>query len=49
MDTLDLISREQTLFDEDLHNNAAQLSNLIKDSKFLVIGGAGSIGNAVSI
>lgn len=49
MNTLNLIGRKKTLFDEDLINNSNQLLDIIKKSKFLVIGGAGTIGNAVCL
>lgn len=35
------------MFDDDLNKNEKLLSNEIKNSKFLVIGGAGSIGQSV--
>lgn len=47
MDILQLIGREQTLFDFDLVQHAAALSEHVENSRFLVIGGAGSIGQAV--
>ena len=48
MDTLQLIGRDQALFDADMATHAAQLSTLVAGSRFLVIGGAGSIGQAVT-
>ena len=47
MNDLSLISRKQPLFYEDIKNNEIILSELVKNSNFLVIGGAGSIGQAV--
>lgn len=47
MDILQLIGREQTLFDFDLVQHSAALSEHVENSRFLVIGGAGSIGQAV--
>ena len=48
MDFLSLIGRESQLFVEDIRDNNKLLANLVKESRFLVIGGAGSIGQAVS-
>ncbi len=48
MNTLQLIGRDQALFDSDMARHNAQLSALVANSRFLVIGGAGSIGQAVT-
>ena len=48
MDILSLIGRESALFDNDLESNKLKLSSLVSNSRFLVIGGAGSIGQAVT-
>lgn len=45
---LDLIGRSKALFAEDLNQHSAQLSELVSQSRFLVLGGAGSIGQAVT-
>ncbi len=45
---LKLIGRDHPLFDPDLSAHEQQLSSLVADSRFLVIGGAGSIGQAVA-
>jgi len=45
---LDLIGRTAELFAPDLASREADLSRLVKTSRFLVIGGAGSIGQAVT-
>jgi len=45
---LDLIGRTSTLFGEDIDVLSDDLSSLVKGSHFLVIGGAGSIGQAVT-
>jgi len=47
MNILNLIGREQSLFTEDLAKHETQLTDLVKSNRFLVIGGAGSIGQAV--
>lgn len=47
MDTLTLIGRDTPLFDEDIKSSAAALQE-ISDKRFLLIGGAGSIGQAVA-
>ena len=48
MNILKLIGRDSELFEEDIGNHEEQLSQIVKDSSFLVLGGAGSIGQAVS-
>jgi FlaA1/EpsC-like NDP-sugar epimerase len=45
---LNLIGREKELFLEDLKQNEEKLKKIISNSTFLVIGGAGSIGRAVT-
>ena len=45
---LELIGRQATLFDTDIDNKEEQLVSAIIESTFLVIGGAGSIGQAVT-
>ena len=47
LDVLHLIGRDQPLFDADLARHEALLSELVPAGRFLVIGGAGSIGQAV--
>lgn len=46
--TLTLIGRKSPLFDADLTALNKKLSELVCDARFLVIGGAGSIGQAVT-
>jgi FlaA1/EpsC-like NDP-sugar epimerase len=46
--TLGLIGREAPLFDSDIVRLKSELLGLVKGSRFLVIGGAGSIGQAVT-
>ncbi len=48
MDILQLIGRTKALFSEDLAAHEQELSGMVAASRFLVIGGAGSIGQAVS-
>lgn len=48
MDILGLIGRESELFRNDISNHERELRKEINNSKFLVIGGAGSIGQAVT-
>ena len=45
---LDLIGRSKKLFDNDILRHKEQLFNIVSTSKFLVLGGAGSIGQAVT-
>ncbi|MFZ7096651.1 UDP-N-acetylglucosamine 4,6-dehydratase [Luteimonas dalianensis] len=48
MDILSLIGRTAPLFDADIQQHESELSRLVQSSRFLVIGGAGSIGQAVT-
>ena len=48
MDTLTLIGRDNELFDFDINTYEAALSKTVTKSRFLVLGGAGSIGQAVT-
>ena len=45
---LDLIGRTSTLFGDDIDVLSDNLSSVVESSRFLVIGGAGSIGQAVT-
>jgi len=47
MNLLNLICRDDLLFEDDLIRLKDELINSVKSSSFLVIGGAGSIGQAV--
>jgi len=48
MDILKLIGRTAPLFDDDISSRRKELETLVSNSRFLVIGGAGSIGQAVT-
>jgi FlaA1/EpsC-like NDP-sugar epimerase len=48
MDILKLIGRTAPLFEGDIFNRTKELEELVVNSRFLVIGGAGSIGQAVT-
>ena len=48
MDVLSLIGRSEGLFEDDIHKNNIALHTIVSKSSFLVIGGAGSIGQAVT-
>lgn len=48
MNILQLIGREKELFQKDIQIHEAELANAVSNSRFLVIGGAGSIGQAVT-
>lgn len=48
MDILGLIGRSEGLFDSDVNAHNEQLLEMVGSSRFLVIGGAGSIGHAVT-
>jgi FlaA1/EpsC-like NDP-sugar epimerase len=49
MNILSLIGRPAPLFDRDVVEMKDELLGLVKGSRFLVIGGAGSIGQAVTL
>ncbi len=44
---LGMVGRTKPLFEEDIMNREAELTEIIKNSRFLVIGGAGTIGSAI--
>lgn len=46
MDILKLIGRSQELFEQDINTYESRLTEIVSQSRFLVIGGAGSIGQA---
>jgi FlaA1/EpsC-like NDP-sugar epimerase len=48
MDVLSLIDRQTPLFDVDIRAHEREISGIVSGSRFLVIGGAGSIGQAVT-
>lgn len=48
MDILKLIGRDSEIFEKDVSIHELELQTVIKQSSFLVIGGAGSIGQAVT-
>ena len=45
---LSLINRNKELFHTDISNNNSALCSIVSEAHFLVIGGAGSIGQAVT-
>jgi len=45
---LPLIGRTDALFTQDIASHEAELSRIVSESRFLVLGGAGSIGQAVT-
>lgn len=47
MNFLGLIGRSEALFIEDIKKYEAELADLVSASRFLVLGGAGSVGQAV--
>jgi len=48
MSILKLLGRSKPLFDDDISDQNEKLKDLVQKSRFLVIGGAGSIGQAVT-
>lgn len=48
MNILEIIGREQPLFEADIRIQEAKLSYLVRESRFLIIGAAGSIGQATT-
>ena len=47
MNILKLIGRDSELFEDDIKKHGKELNEIVSNSKFLVVGGAGSIGSAV--
>lgn len=45
---LPLIGRNEALFIQDISKNEVELARVVSQSRFLVLGGAGSIGQAVT-
>lgn len=43
----ELIGRNKSLFEADVAKNEEKISDIVRNSSFLIIGGAGSIGSAV--
>ena len=48
MNVLRMIGRERPLFEDDIQAHEVELSAMVSRGRFLVIGGAGSIGQAVT-
>ena len=48
MNILNVIGRDKELFSLDIEYNQIKLLDTVSNSRFLVIGGAGSIGQAVT-
>jgi len=48
LEILQLIGRERKLFDTDITTHESRLRSIVSNSRFLVLGGAGSIGQAVT-
>ncbi|WP_085765318.1 UDP-N-acetylglucosamine 4,6-dehydratase [Nonlabens spongiae] len=48
MNILNLIGRNKKLFEKDVQAYSDKIKSLVESSKFLVLGGAGSIGQAVT-
>lgn len=48
MDILNLIGRKKELFTQDINKYESELKNIVGQSSFLILGGAGSIGQAVT-
>ena len=48
MDVLNLIGRNRKLFSDDMAEHEEELKEIISQSSFLILGGAGSIGQAVT-
>jgi FlaA1/EpsC-like NDP-sugar epimerase len=45
---LNLIGRTKKLFENDIISHTSELLNIVSNSRFLILGGAGSIGQAVT-
>jgi FlaA1/EpsC-like NDP-sugar epimerase len=48
MNVLELLGRRKPLFDADIRRHEGELSGAVRNGRFLVVGGAGSIGQAVT-
>lgn len=48
MNIFDIVGRKNPLFEGDLKRHNDEINDLVRSNKFLVIGGAGSIGQAVT-
>ena len=48
LDVLKIIGRKKNLYDVDIQKHENKICSIINSSSFLVIGGAGSIGQAVT-
>ena len=48
MNDLNLIGRNKELFSDDISVHNRDISNIIENSSFLVLGAAGSIGQALA-
>lgn len=48
MNILQMIGRDRPLFEHDVKQHEVEMAELVSSSRFLVIGGAGSIGQAVA-
>ena len=48
MNIIELIGRNENLFSEDIIIHQKKLNSIVENSSFLIIGGAGSIGQAVT-
>lgn len=48
MNVLKLIGRSNLIFDHDIDQNKKIINKIVESSRFLVIGGAGSIGQAIT-
>lgn len=48
IETLNMLGRKEELFNDDIKKHEPELAKLVSDSRFLVIGGAGSIGQSVT-
>ena len=46
MDLLNILKRHESLFNEDIKNHEIELRDIIRQKSFLVVGGAGTIGQA---
>jgi len=49
MEILKIIGRKNELFTKDIYQNSAYLNEEVQKSSFLILGGAGSIGKAITV
>ena len=47
IDHYNILNRSHSLFKNDIHEKSSELNKIVSSSTFLVLGGAGAIGQAI--